>query len=401
MKLGFVLPRYGVEVHGGAETAARLIAERLARRPGWSIEVFTTGAVDSHTWATELPLGTTDVNGVTVHRYASTPKDLQVFHERSMELFRTPTLVSDEDALDWLDRQGPVCPEVVDAAAASDADLVTFHPYLYWPAVHGVARLRDRAVVHPATHDEPPIYFPPFRTVFEDAGALVFWSEEERELAQRLFPAVTTHPQLVLGIGVEAEAGDAAAARAALGLGDRPYVLCLGKVTEMKGTAALARFFAAAKERSPGELTLVFAGPVADAPPAHPDVLVAGPVDEATKWGLLRGATALVSPSAYESLSLVVLEAWAAGTAVLVNGLCPPTRGHCARSGGGLWYDGFASFEVALERLANDAPLRAALGAAGRQYVERHYRWDVVLDRYSRFLGSVRDRRSRGASRVA
>jgi glycosyltransferase involved in cell wall biosynthesis len=397
VKLGFVLPRYGAEVYGGAETAARLLAERLVHDAGWAAEVFTTTALDSQSWRDELAPGTTDLHGVTVHRHPVAPKDVAAFHARSIELFRAPHLVAEAEARAWVDLQGPVSPGVLDAAAASDADLVTFHPYLYWPTVYGVPRLADRAVLHPATHDEPPIHLAPYRDVFERARALVFWSEEEREVAERLFPAVTTHPQLVLGIGVEPGAGDERAARDALGLGDRPYVLCLGKVTEMKGTAALARFFAAYKRAHPGPLTLVFAGSVSDAPPPLADVLVAGPVDEATKWGLLRGATALVSPSAYESLSLVVLEAWAAGTPVLVNGVCAPTRGHCARSGGGLWYDGSASFEVALDRLVHDASLRGAMARQGQAYVERSYRWDVVLRRYTRFLESVH----RGVTRAA
>jgi glycosyltransferase involved in cell wall biosynthesis len=397
VKLGFVLPRFGIEVNRGAETAARMIAERLVQRDGWSAEVFTTCAIDSHTWRNELPPGTFDVNGVTVHRFAARTKDVDAFHRRSIELFRAPRSVSDADAYAWIDMQGPVCPEVVDAAAASDCPLVTFHPYLYWPTVHGVARMAERAVLHPATHDEAPIYFRPFRDVFVRPRALAFWTDEERDLAQRCFPETATHPQCVVGIGVDPGAGDVAAARDAIGLGDVPYVLCLGGVTEMKGTVALARFFEAYKRRHPGPLALVFAGPVADAPPPVDGALLVGAVDEATKWGLLRGATALVSPSAYESLSLVVLEAWAAGTPVLVNGLCPPTRGHCTRSGGGLWYDGFASFEVALHRLVTDAPLRDAMARAGRTYVDTFFRWDVVLDRYVRFLERVRQRAERAA----
>jgi glycosyltransferase involved in cell wall biosynthesis len=84
-----------------------------------------------------------------------------------------------------------------------------------------------------------------------------------------------------------------------------------------------------------------------------------------------------------------VLEAWAAGTTVLVNGLCPPTRGHVARSGGGLWYDGYASFAVALEHLMCDDARRAAMGRAGRRYVEASYTWGRVLERYQRFLTGV------------
>lgn len=389
MKVGFVLPRYGPDIHGGAETAARLLAERLRDLAGWSVEVFTTCALDTVTWADEHEPGTSEIDGIPVHRFSSRPKDVAAFRRRSEAVFPAPASLSDAEAMEWVEMQGPVSPGLVEAAEASACDLVTFHPYLYWPTVVGVSRLGARAVLHPATHDEAPIHMPVFRRVFEEPAGRVFWTDEERDLAERLFPSITTEPQLVLGIGVDRIDGDAAAARDALGLGDRPYLLCLGKVTEMKGTAMLARFFARWKERHPGPLTLVLAGPVVDAPAPHPDVLVAGSVDEATKWGLLRSATALVSPSAYESLSLVVLEAWSVGTPVLVNGACATTRRHCLVSGGGLWFDGFGAFEVALERLVADDGLRHDLGEAGAAYVEARYRWPVVLERYTSFLGRL------------
>lgn len=400
MKVGFVLPRYGVDVHGGAETAARLLAERLRDLPGCSVEVFTTCARDTVTWADEHEPGTSEVNGIPVHRFRSLHKDVAAFDRRSQEVFPAPGSLSEAQAMEWVEMQGPVSPGLVEAAEASSCDLVTFHPYLYWPTVAGVERLGDRAVLHPATHDEPPVRLKVFRRVFEAAGGRVFWTEEERGLAERLFPRTVAAPQMVLGIGVESHEGDESAAREALGLGGVPYLLCLGKVTEMKGTAMLARFFAAWKQRNPGPTRLVLAGPVVDAPAPHPDVLVAGSVDEATKWGLLRGAVALVSPSAYESLSLVVLEAWCAGTPVLVNGACATTRRHCVVSGGGLWFDGFGSFEIALARLTRDAALREALAAAGSEYVEAHYRWPVVLDRYTAFLRRVASRAG-GLARAA
>lgn len=392
MKVGFVLPRYGREIHGGAETAARLLAERLRDLPGWSVEVFSTCARDAVTWADDYAPGTGEVDGIKVNRFRSLPKDVAAFDKRCRAVSASPESLSDADALRWVEMQGPVSPGLVEAAEASDCDIVTFHPYLYWPTVEGVARLGPRSVLHPATHDEFPIRLSVFRRVFDGAGGRVFWTDEERGLAERLFPSIAAAPQIVLGIGVENHDGDSAAARAALGLGDRPYLLCLGKVTEMKGTSILARFFATWKERMPGPAALVIAGPVADGPPPHPDVIVTGSVDEATKWGLLRGAHALVSPSAYESLSLVVLEAWSVGTPVLVNGACATTRRHCTLSGGGLWFEGFGTFEVAVERLLADEDLRSALGAAGNVYVEERYRWPAVLRRYTSFLERVAER---------
>jgi len=46
-------------------------------------------------------------------------------------------------------------------------------------------------------------------------------------------------------------------------------------------------------------------------------------------------------------------------------------------------------FEAALDRLVGDAALRAVLGDAGRAYVDRFYRWPVLIARYADFLTSV------------
>ena len=51
----------------------------------------------------------------------------------------------------------------------------------------------------------------------------------------------------------------------------------------------------------------------------HPDIVVTGTVSEADKWDILAGAQVMVNPSAYESFSLVLLEAWILGVPVLVN----------------------------------------------------------------------------------
>jgi len=72
---------------------------------------------------------------------------------------------------------------------------------------------------------------------------------------------------------------------------------------------------------------------------------VTGTVSEADKWDILAGAEVMVTPSAYESFSLVLLEAWTLGVPVLVNASCAATMEHCRRSGGGLWFESFRSFE--------------------------------------------------------
>jgi glycosyltransferase involved in cell wall biosynthesis len=124
--------------------------------------------------------------------------------------------------------------------------------------------------------------------------------------------------------------------------------------------------------------------------------VVTGPVAEADKWDIVHDSLVAVSPSALESFSLVVLEAWVDRVPVMVNGACGPTREHSERSGGGLWFRSYPEFEAVLGRLTGDAELRRLLGERGRAYVDRLFQWPVLIARYAEFLTSVAER-GRGA----
>ena len=47
MKVAYVVPRYGAQIRGGAETGARMMAEHLVADRGDEVEVFTTAALDA------------------------------------------------------------------------------------------------------------------------------------------------------------------------------------------------------------------------------------------------------------------------------------------------------------------------------------------------------------------
>jgi glycosyltransferase involved in cell wall biosynthesis len=123
--------------------------------------------------------------------------------------------------------------------------------------------------------------------------------------------------------------------------------------------------------------------------PPHPDIFITGFVPEPRKRAAMAGSLALVQPSYFESFSLVLVEAWALAKPALVQGRCEVLDGHARRSGGGIPYRGFAEFESALDWLLADPALAAALGAAGRRYVERRYDWDRIIARYEVFLGRI------------
>jgi glycosyltransferase involved in cell wall biosynthesis len=398
VKVAYVVPRYGPGIIGGAETGARMFAERLVAERSWPVEVFTTCAVDHLTWADEMAPGTESVAGVRVNRFASRAGRDPGFHPYSGALLSEPEAATWEQAQRWVDLQGPLAPDLVDAVAASDADVVVFYPYLYYPTVRGIPRVADRAVMHPAAHDEPALGLPVFPPLFRQVQGLVFQTRGERRLVTRRF-GVGAVPQILVGLGVEERPGDPVEARHALGLADAPFLLTLGRVDHKKGIGMLSRYFATYKERHPGPLRLVLAGQVIDEPEPHPDVVVAGAVEDDMKWGLLRAATAVVSPSPWEAFSIVVVEAMTAGVPVLVNAACAATREHCERSGGGLWFGGYAEFEVATDLLVSDGSRRASMGERGRRYVAGHFGWPAIIDRYTRFLEAVAERRDLSAGR--
>lgn len=397
MKVAFVTPRYGPRIMGGAETAARQLAEHLVSEVGWEAEVYSTCAVDHITWADELAQGDTVENGVLVHRFPSASGRDPAFYELDGRLRVAPAMASAEEGRRWVGLNGPVSPALLDALGETSADAVAFYPYLYHPTVFGLPVVKAPAILHPAAHDEPALYLSVFDDTFSGADAICYHTVAERRLVQRVHH-VAERPQVVLGLGVDDRPAEhEQRGGELLGIGDRPYLVSVGRVDDHKGSSMLAAFFRAYKARRPGPLALALVGPVAARIEPDEDVVLTGVVSEADKRAMVAGAVASISPSALESFSLVVLEAWVQDVPVVVNATCAPTREHCERSGGGLWFGNYREFEAVVDALVGDDHLRRLLARRGHDYVRTHYRWPVLIRRYAAFVDSVVGRGAGGA----
>jgi glycosyltransferase involved in cell wall biosynthesis len=123
--------------------------------------------------------------------------------------------------------------------------------------------------------------------------------------------------------------------------------------------------------------------------PAHRSIRHLGYVNERTRDALIAHARVLMQPSPYESLSIVLLEAWNYGTPALVNARCAVLKGQTVRADGGLYYRDRYEFSEALDYLLAHPDVARRLGSQGREYVDREYRWPTVMRRIEGLLAAV------------
>jgi glycosyltransferase involved in cell wall biosynthesis len=383
LRLCFVIQRFGLEVAGGAELHCRWLAGRLAR--GHDVRVVTTCALDYLEWRNHYPPGDDRVDGLAVTRHpVRRPRDAHRFALVSDLVFHEEH--SREDERQWVVENGPESPELVRSLRGlSDVDLFVFYSYRYYQTFFGLPAVKDRAVLVPTAEEDPAIELPVFGDLFRAPRGIVYLTPEERSLVQGVSGNAGV-PSVIVGSGINVPARHADVdVRARFGLGGR-YVLYVGRIDRNKGTDRLFGYWQRLHEEWPELPPLALVGRPALAIPDHPKIRHLGFVSEEEKFALLAGCDVLVLPSPYESLSVIVLEAWAMGRPVLVNSACRVLEGQCVRSGGGLFYRGYSEFAEALRRLLGDGALRRALGEAGRRYVAAEYDWDVVERRTEDFL---------------
>jgi len=379
-RIAFVVQRYGVELVGGSETLAREYAEHLLGRD-FDVTVYTTTARDYVTWRSEYPEGETRENGVTVRRFAAErERDLRAFNALAEPMYGRPTTVEDERA--FLEAQGPYVPSLIRALEADQTryEAILFFTYLYYPTVEGIRVAGDRAVFIPTAHDEPPIRFGMFKSVFEGVRSYAFCSAPEAAMVASRFD-LSKCSRDVVGIGVDPPPmADVEEFRIVRNI-TRPYLIYAGRIDAGKGCDEMLRFYAEAQAEVMGCPDLFLIGNLAMELPKIPRLRHLGFVSEDDKRAAMAGAEALICPSPYESLSITLLEAMSLGTPVLASSRSDVLVDHCVKSNAGLYYGDALEFTEAVRLMILDAPLRRALGENGRRYALNEFSWEKVLDR--------------------
>ncbi len=189
-KVAFVTPRYGTQVVGGAETAVRQLAEHLRPAHDWEAEVHTTCAMDPHDVGRRARAR--DDRG---QRGARAPSPLRprpasrFLRSRRARAPAAPPTPRWQKGRRWVEYNGPVSPELIDAVCASDADVVAFTRTSTTPRWPPSARCRCPPCSTPPPTTSLRSICSVFRGTFGDADAICYYTASERKLGRADVPS--------------------------------------------------------------------------------------------------------------------------------------------------------------------------------------------------------------------
>ena len=330
------------------------------------------------TWKDEYSKDEEILNSVKVRRFSvAAERDMDKFNEINNR-FMLGQLPAVEEK-DWMDAQGPYVPQLIEYITAHkrDYEVFIFFTYLYYQTVNGVPGVKEKAILVPDAHDEPFLRMEIFKKLFKQPKAMFFNTNDERILVRKKFQNWKVRCRIG-GAGVDLPE-DISSQRFRDKYGLENYIIYVGRIDTGKNCDQMFRDFIAYKEAYPGSLKLVLMGKNIIEIPKHPDIISLGFVDDQDKFDGISGAKFLILPSIFESLSIVVLEAFSLGVPVVVNGACEVLKSHCQRSNGGLYYKDTKEFCATVDYMIHHQDVCIAMGKNGQKYVNRYYQWDVVI----------------------
>jgi glycosyltransferase involved in cell wall biosynthesis len=379
-RVAFVVQRCGREVNGGAESLCLQIAVQMAQH--WSTEILTTCALDYVTWKNHFREGDDPCGHTTIRRFqVSVERDNDSFNRLSARLQPKQRLCSLAEQTEWMAAQGPNSPTLTAFIRENrdHYDAFIFFGYLYATTFDNLPLVADKAWLVPCAHDEWPIHFTMFDRLFALPRGFIFNTIPERDFArERFFHLELEGP--VAGVGVEPPL-DVRPLRFREKFGiTGPFLLYCGRIDISKGCGEMLEAFLEWKRQHALPHQLVLIGKAVMPVPSHPHIVSLGFVTEADKWDAMAACDWLLMPSIYESLSLVLLEAWAVARPALVNAKCAVLDDHCKRSKAGLAFHDWDEACAAVKISAGLEMLQ--MGKNGQRYVSDNYTWETICRHY-------------------
>jgi glycosyltransferase involved in cell wall biosynthesis len=291
------------------------------------------------------------------------------------------------DELKWLNEEGPYCPSLIDFVKKNYNyyDFFIFFSYRYYQSYYGVKAVSGKSILVPTAERDGAITLSIFKELFNLPRAIIYNSHEEKRLIQAYSNNYSV-PGDIVGVGSEIPAWIRKERFREKYKVDFPYIIYIGRIDENKGCKELLEFFIQFHKDTKSPVHLILIGNSVIDIPEHPFIHHLGFVSDEDKFSALASAEFLVMPSYYESLSMVLLEAWAVEKPALVNGNCEVLKGQCIRSNGGLFYQNYQEFKELMLILLGDKDLQNILGKNGKKYYDNNYDLKIIANKYERML---------------
>lgn len=359
---------------------------------GVELEVLTTCVKEfTADWNTDYyQPGLTIEAGVPVRRFRVRKRDTPLYDSINLKLMNGEHIPRKEQEI--FAREMINSPDLYSYIKNNKDEygLFVFIPYMFGPIYHGCQIAPEKSVMIPCLHDEAYAYMDIFKETFPKIAGMIFNSEPERKLAERLY-GVSGDSFVTFGIGLDTDfTCDAERFRKKYKIHE-PFILYAGRKDAGKRVDVLVENFMAYKKRNHDDLKLVLIGGGKIDIPEH-DVYDLGFVSAQDKYDAYAAASIFCNPSQFESFSLVIMESWLAETPVLVNGDCEVTRDFATRFAGGLYYQNCWEFEECVQYLLTHSDIAAAMGRNGRQAVLQSFAWDVIVQKYIKYFEDISER---------
>jgi|TARA_B100000315_G_scaffold249603_1_gene281079 glycosyltransferase involved in cell wall biosynthesis len=400
-RIAFVIPWFGRNLKGGAEQQAWQAATRLARR-GHEVEVLTTCCRSFfEDWSSNhFSAGTSHEHGLNIHRFPVDRRDHKSFDRMNRILLKRPfpELKAGVPPISW-EHSDAFVKENINSTLLTNylrVEKDSYHafifiPYLYGLTINGLPIVAERAFLQPCLHDEAYAYLAQVERIFHSAKGILFISEGEQLLAQRLYGPGICQKSFFTGGGVEmSDAGKNQIDKiGSLRLDNSRFILCLGRRDPAKNTDFIVEAYARFKEQNPcSDLQLILAGPGTGSFGGRIEGVVdLGLVKDDEKNGLIANCLALFQPSRNESYSRAMMEAWFHGRPVVAHRDClaTATAVQCAKGG---WLAGTLEewSHMFAEINRQDKKQIAGFGENGRCFAKENADWEKVIDRYEKAI---------------
>lgn len=190
--------------------------------------------------------------------------------------------------------------------------------------------------------------------------------------------------------------------RGKYGLGERPFILFMGRLNSIKGPDLLLKAFCKLKDNFP-EFNLVFVGPdggmlselkgVVKTEGVEDQVHFLGYLGGVDKSYAYHAATLLVIPSRHEAMSIVVLEAGVSGKPVLLTDQCGFNQ--IADVGGGWVVPAtIEGLHKGLYEILSNMDSIDSAAVKIKKYVGKNFSWEVIVQEYWKLYSKLINRAS-------